>query len=345
MRALRDLVDELLHAQVKAKLFGGDHAPQLGRLRLLERLGAGAMGTVFAAYDPRLDRKVAVKVLRSSDSAARVLAEARALAKLAHPNVVAVHDADELEGLVFIVMELASGVPLRAWMGSEGSHARRDWRDVVAVLREAATGIAAAHGAGLVHRDIKPDNILVGEDRARVVDFGLANSEADDDGASAGTPFYMAPEVLAGAAATAASDQFSLGVTMFEALYGKRPYELVSSTAVADTVPASAFGRARNDLLAELASAARRAADAPRPPRPPRPPVRPRNLTPPPPAHTPASSFPTHITFFFNTPPTPDIHPLSHHDPLPICSHLPHAVLPMHRARPAPAYPRGSTES
>lgn len=260
MQVLRDLVDELLHAKVKAKLFGGDHAPTLGRLRLLDRLGAGAMGTVYAAYDPRLDRKVAVKVLRTSDGAARVLTEARALAKLAHPNVVAVHDADEVDGLVYIVMELAPGVPMRAWIAQH-----RDWREVVRVLREAGAGIAAAHAAGLVHRDIKPDNILVGEDRTRVVDFGLANARDDDDGASAGTPFYMAPEVLAGAAATAASDQFSFGVTMFEALYGKRPHALVAAMT-ADTLPADAPTRGQRELHGELSTAARHASEAPRPP-------------------------------------------------------------------------------
>jgi tRNA A-37 threonylcarbamoyl transferase component Bud32 len=259
MQTLRDLVDELVQAKVKAKLFGGDHAPQIGRLRLLDHLGAGAMGTVFAAYVTRLDRKVAVKVLRAN-GAARVLAEARALARLAHPNVVAVHDADELDGIVYIVMELAPGVPLRAWIA-----APRGWRDIVRVLREAGTGIAAAHAAGLIHRDVKPDNILIGDDRARVVDFGLANERDRDDGTSAGTPFYMAPEVLGGASATAASDQFSFGVTMYEALYGKRPYEIAVETT-ADTVPADAYARGHAELLVELRDAAATASDAPRPP-------------------------------------------------------------------------------
>jgi tetratricopeptide (TPR) repeat protein len=213
---LRDLVDELLQAKVKTKLFGGEHAPRLGRLQILDRIGAGAMGTVFAAYDPRLERKVAVKVLRPGTTQT-VLAEARALAKLAHPNVVAVHDVDELDGMVYLVMELAPGVPLRSWAGG-----RRDWKEVVTVMRGAGKGIAAAHAAGLVHRDIKPDNILVGDDRARVVDFGLAH--AGDDGNSAGTPSYMAPEVLAGEPVTAASDQFSFGVALYEALYGRRPH-------------------------------------------------------------------------------------------------------------------------
>ncbi|HEY5947232.1 MAG TPA: serine/threonine-protein kinase [Kofleriaceae bacterium] len=260
---MRDLVDELLHAQVKTKLFGGDHAPKLGRLVLVDRIGAGAMGTVFAAYDPRLDRKVAVKVLRSTDEAARVLSEARALAKLAHPNVVTVYDADEVDGLVYIAMELVAGVPLRTWVG-----AHKDWRDIVRVMREAGAGIAAAHAVGLVHRDIKPDNILVGEDRTRVVDFGLAAPRAEDDGTSAGTPFYMAPEVLAGAAATEASDQFSFGVTLYEALYGMRPHSPLAPTASGDaaTVPASAATQSRQDLIANLREAALAAATVPEPP-------------------------------------------------------------------------------
>ncbi len=220
--AVRDLVDELLQAKVKATLFGGDHAPRLGRLVLLDRIGSGAMGTVFAAYDPRLDRKVAVKIVRTSGAEvnARVLAEARALGKLVHPNVVAIHDAGEVDDAINIVMELAPGVPLRTWFAGG-----RDWRDVVRVLREAAIGIAAAHRAGLVHRDIKPDNILVGDDRTRVVDFGLAHDRAaGEDTTSAGTPSYMAPEQLADEAATEASDQFAFGVTLFEALYGARPH-------------------------------------------------------------------------------------------------------------------------
>ena len=267
MRLLRDLVDELLQAQVKSKLFGRPvEPPTLGRLVIEKRLGAGAMGTVFEAFDPKLERKVAVKVLRGD--ATRVLPEARALAKLSHPNVVAVHDADEVDGLVYIVMEHIDGASLRAW----GAH---PWRDVVRVMREAASGIAAAHAAGLVHRDIKPDNILIGTDRTRVVDFGLAYA-----GDGSGTPLYMAPEVLAGEPATPASDQFSFGVTLYEALYGKRPHGAMPSEQAA-TQPADAKApRQPNDIVAasthhtgatsrskmieELRVAARRASDAPR---------------------------------------------------------------------------------
>jgi tetratricopeptide (TPR) repeat protein len=223
---LRDLVDELLQAQVKTTLFGGTHVVRLGRWELRERLGAGAMGTVFAAFDPTLERTVAIKVLKHGD--ASVLAEARALAKLAHPNVVTVYDAGVLDDLVYIVMELVAGARLRTWAREPG----RNWRDVMRAARDAAQGLSAAHDAGLVHRDIKPDNIVVGTDRARVLDFGLA--AASDDGKRAGTPGYMAPEVLAGHAATRLSDQYSFGVTLFEALYGTLP------TASAKQPPGSA---------------------------------------------------------------------------------------------------------
>jgi tetratricopeptide (TPR) repeat protein len=235
-----DLIDQLLEGRVKATLFGSDRAPRLGRLIVLEPIGSGATGTVFAAYDPTLDRKVAVKVLARSDEVAnrRILGEARALGKLAHPNVVAVHDADEVAGAVYIVMELAPGVSLREWLA-----APRGWREVVATLAGAGAGVAAAHQAGLVHGDIKPENILVGGDRVRVVDFGLARAareppaRASADGPAelaavttpAGTPGYMAPEVLTGSPPTAASDQFSFAVTLFEALYGERPYRAAGS--------------------------------------------------------------------------------------------------------------------
>jgi len=204
---LRDLVDELLHAKVRRRLFGAGESPRLGRLVLEERLGAGAMGTVFAAYDPRLERKVAVKVLETAD--ARVLEEARALAKLSHQNVVAVHDADEIDGVAFIVMELVAGTSLRAWVTEP-----RPWRQVVFVMKHAADGVAAAHAAGLVHRDLKPDNILlgnilIGDDRICVGDFGP----------DARTPAYCAPE----GNVDARSDQYSFAVAFHEVLHGVRP--------------------------------------------------------------------------------------------------------------------------
>lgn len=199
---------------------GADGAPRVGRLVIRAQLGAGAMGSVFAAYDPRLDRQVAVKLLRpgSAGTNQRLLAEARALGRLAHPNVVTVFDADEVDGAVHVVMELAPGVTLRAWLAE-----RRGWRELVTVLGQVADGLAAAHRAGLVHRDVKPDNVVIGPDRARLVDFGLAEPSAPEGDArgptaTAGTPRYMAPEVLRGAPADAASDQWSFGVTLDEAL-------------------------------------------------------------------------------------------------------------------------------
>ncbi len=217
---MRDLADELLQAKVKARLSGGDHAPRLDRLVILDQLGAGAM--VYTAYDPRLDRKVAVKLMHPGDAStnARVLREARCLAKLAHPNIVTIHDAGEHDGAVYVVMELATGVPLRAWI----DHPDRTWREVLRVMTGVANGLAAAHRAGLLHRDVKPENILVG-DRARLGDFGLAATGlASLQDGGAGTPSYMAPELLAGGGATPASDQFSFAVTLFEALHGERSH-------------------------------------------------------------------------------------------------------------------------
>ncbi|MEZ4224795.1 MAG: serine/threonine-protein kinase [Polyangiaceae bacterium] len=216
--AERDLTDELLKAQVRRQLFGQEHAPRIGRWVILAPLGEGGMGTVFAAYDPKLDRKVAVKILRGEKSTReRVLREARLLGKLNHPNVVTVYDAVEVDEVISIVMELAPGKSLRHWIGDG-----RPWREVLATLQQIADGLAAVHRAGVVHRDVKPDNIVIGLDRPRLVDFGVASTSGDAPERS-GTPGYVAPEVLAGMAATPASDQYGFGVTVFEALHGHRP--------------------------------------------------------------------------------------------------------------------------
>jgi len=151
----------------------------LGRYVVLEAVGAGAMGVVYAAYDPELGRKVALKVLRpdpladspSRGARRRLLREAQALAKLSHPHVIAIHDVGTLDGEIFLTMEFIEGGTLGGWLASE----KRSWRAVLELLRQAGEGLAAAHEKGLIHRDFKPENVLVEAGRrARVTDFGLA---------------------------------------------------------------------------------------------------------------------------------------------------------------------------
>ena len=210
--------------------------PLANRYIVLDVLGRGGMGTVTAAYDTRLDRRVALKLLRPREDQegaqlqVRMLREAQAMARLSHPNVVAVYDAGTLEdNTVFISMELVEGKTLRQWSQQD----ERPWREVLSVFLEAGRGLAAAHEAGLVHRDFKPENVLVGKDgRARVTDFGLARigdvapnlGEASDPDADMvmGTPGYMAPEVLLGQPVDARSDLFSFCVALYETLY-RRP--------------------------------------------------------------------------------------------------------------------------
>jgi serine/threonine protein kinase len=199
---------------------------KIGRYEILRRAGAGGMGVVYLAHDPDLDRKVAVKLLhpdKSDDK--RLLREARALAKVAHPNVVTVHDVGAVDEGVFVAMEFIEGQTLREWLRAE-----RDIDRILEVFIEAGRGLLAAHAAGLVHRDFKPDNVLIGDDdRVRVTDFGLARdhdpvrSQITQMGAVVGTPWYMAPEVLSGSHADARSDQFSFAVTLYQALIGHRP--------------------------------------------------------------------------------------------------------------------------
>ncbi len=195
----------------------------LGRYVVQEWLGEGGMGRVYAAHDPVLNRKVAVKLIhpwRTEDSAAareRLLAEAQALARVVHPNLVAAFDAAAHEDCVFLAMELVDGQTLRGWLSS----APRTAREVLDLFLQAGAGLAAAHRAGLIHRDFKPENVLVGVDgRARVADLGLALAPF---GAPAGTPAYMAPEQLEGGPLDARVDQFSFCVALHEALSQERP--------------------------------------------------------------------------------------------------------------------------
>ncbi|MCA9695702.1 MAG: serine/threonine protein kinase, partial [Myxococcales bacterium] len=234
---------------------------QIGRYRVLRRLGAGGMGVVYAAYDTELDRKIAVKLVRPEASEvgreARLLREARAMARLSHANVIQVYDVGTLGDQVFVAMEFVDGQTLIAWLGAR----RRRLRAILSVFRQAAAGLSAAHEVGLVHRDFKPENVMVTRDgRVLVLDFGLARQssgtvkEIDEGdipateprdvdaldetaisresmdlaltrtGALLGTPAYMAPEQHLGRAADARSDQFSLCVALWEALYGERPF-------------------------------------------------------------------------------------------------------------------------
>jgi serine/threonine protein kinase len=194
------------------------------------------MGIVYAAYDPQLDRKVAIKMMRPSGAAStaeqreRVRREAKAMARLTHPNVVAFHGILMTDAHLCVVMEFVRGTTLSRWLTREP----RSWREVVDVFRAAGRGLAAAHGVGLVHRDFKPDNVLIDESgRALVTDFGLAcpvdagGSAADAAKSSfthGGTPAYMAPEQLGGGAIDPRSDVFSFSVALYEALYKERPF-------------------------------------------------------------------------------------------------------------------------
>ncbi|MCB9706407.1 MAG: serine/threonine protein kinase [Myxococcales bacterium] len=246
---------------LRERLFGiASEPPRVGRFVVLRRLGAGGMGVVYLAYDAELDRKIAVKILRARGDdrgAARLLREARALARVDHPNVIAVHEVGEHEGAVFIAMELVQGDTLRRWQET----APRPWREIVEVYIEAGRGLAAAHAAGVVHRDFKPDNVLVseavggGRHRVRVGDFGLAlASDGDGDGdgdptlsskdmsegtssssaasgssltrsgALLGTPAYMSPEQLRGRRVDARSDLFAFGLALHEAIFGARAF-------------------------------------------------------------------------------------------------------------------------
>ena len=227
----------------------------VGRYVILKLVGRGGMGEVYAAYDPQLDRRVALKLLHhqaggdgsSRTARERLLREAKTIARLSHPNVVVVHDAGEIEGRVFIAMEFIEGHTLGAWLAA----APRGWREVRDVFLAAGEGLAAAHEAGFVHRDFKPQNVMVGRDGAvRVMDFGLASGAAalTEDGDAAvhreaagvdvrgapvaltrtgmllGTPLYMAPEQFKAHPAYARSDQFSFCVALHESLYGEHPF-------------------------------------------------------------------------------------------------------------------------
>jgi tetratricopeptide (TPR) repeat protein/predicted Ser/Thr protein kinase len=197
-----------------------------GRYVIVDVIGEGGMGQVFAAYDASLDRNIALKIVRHApERVAQVwlVREAKAMARVQHPAIVAVHDIGAVGSRVYIAMELVRGTTLHEWVQRE----QRTWRRVVEMYVAAGRGLEAAHAAGVVHRDFKPENVLVdGNDRARVTDFGLA--ELRDEGgkvpASAGTPRYMAPEQYIGRGADARSDQFSFCVALWQDVYGEHPF-------------------------------------------------------------------------------------------------------------------------
>lgn len=219
------------------------HGPELGpghrvgRYEIERELGRGGMGVVYQARDVTLDRRVALKLLharRDEAAQARLLREAQVMAKLAHPNVVPVFELGELRGDVFLVMELVAGTTLDAWLKAS----KHSQREILARFVEAGRGLAAAHAAGVVHRDFKPANVLVGADgRVRVTDFGLSRPGpavalpplgsplVTREGTVIGTLAYMAPEQLDGSAATEASDQFAFCMALAEALSGVRPFD------------------------------------------------------------------------------------------------------------------------
>ncbi len=261
---------------------------RVGRYEILERLGAGAMGTVYAAHDPNLDRRVALKLIRAQvagpELELRLLREAKAMARLSHPEIVSVYDAGRDGDRIFIAMELVVGSTLRKWLADRP----RAWREIVAIYARAGRGLAQAHASGIVHRDFKPDNVLIGDDgRVRVTDFGLARSVREEDaplssgtepknvaldsavpapltrtGTLAGTPAYMGPEQLDGTAVDARSDIYAFCVALYEAVYGELPFgstsllahyqEKKSGAIHAPSAPGDVPARVRRLLLVGL---------------------------------------------------------------------------------------------
>jgi tetratricopeptide (TPR) repeat protein len=239
-----DVEGQRLYEQVRARMFARGSALRVGRYRIVRRLGAGAMGEVQLAIDEDLDRPIAIKFvhvhLAIPSYTNRLRVEARALARLAHANVVHVYEVGDHEGQVYLAMEYIEGTSLRDWI----RHAAPSWEQVVSAYLAAGRGLAAAHGAGVIHRDFKPENVLRGNDgRIAVADFGLAALEqgptpADEElretlvgqsesqsrtGEIKGTPAYMPPEQFLGHS-DARADQFALCVSLYEGLWGQRPF-------------------------------------------------------------------------------------------------------------------------
>ena len=251
--------DRVVQASVRSRLFGGGgpEPTRIGRFVIVRKIGAGGMGVVYSAYDEELDRKVAIKLLHAeragSQGRARILREAQALARISHPNIVHVYEVGEFEGQVFMAMEFVEGETLDAW----ARRGKRSWREILAAYVQAGQGLAAAHETGLIHRDVKPENILMsGRGRVIILDFGLARLHDEgrttaeglagagasaslelalaspdaiartltENGTVMGTPAYMSPEQCSGLPLDARSDLFSFCVALYEGLYGERPF-------------------------------------------------------------------------------------------------------------------------
>lgn len=242
------LVDEdpvVARTRLKSAPHGLGPGSRVGRYVIQRQLGRGGMGVVYGAVDPELGRRVAIKLVRWADRGAplkftaRLRREAQALARISHPNIVALYDLGTTSRGSFMAMEYLHGQSLRQWLRYEV----RPWKEVLMVLLAAGRGLAAAHAAGVIHRDFKPTNVMVGDGKeVKVLDFGLARGTPTQDpwldantedllsrrmtraDVVVGTTGYMAPEQLLGGEVGPWSDQFSFCVTLYEALYGVRPY-------------------------------------------------------------------------------------------------------------------------
>ncbi len=219
----------------------GEDVKKIGRYEILDKLGQGAMGIVYKAMDPNIGRIVALKTISQSatlpeaqkkEYAARFFREAKAAGSLQHPNIVTIYDMDEDEGTPYIAMEYVEGKSLSKMIEEQG---RIPWNDAVAIIKATAEGLMYAHEKGIVHRDIKPDNILIDRNgRPVVTDFGIAHlqeSSLTRTGEVLGTPFFMSPEQILEGKLDARSDLFSLGVVFYLMLTGHRPFrgETISS--------------------------------------------------------------------------------------------------------------------
>jgi serine/threonine protein kinase len=256
----------LLRAKLRSKMFGVESAPtRIGRFRVLGVVAGGSMSVVYKVFDEEHARTVAVKLLNEKGGedtphGQRMMREAKALAFLAHPNVVELHEAGTFDERMYLAMELVEGTTLLRWQEAE----ERPWREVLEKYVQAGRGLQAAHDAGMVHRDFKPANALLGGDgRVRVVDFGLARAtggaesvaaapgldvEVTNTGELIGTPAYMSPEQARGERVDGRSDQFSFSVALWEALYGERPAGAPPETPPRRGIPARVHAAIRRGL-------------------------------------------------------------------------------------------------